>query len=167
MPAFRLTPRERRPWPSRGVILVFAVWGGSVALFTLINELTAAGRTACMFKSATLGVPCPTCGSTRLVLYSLSGRVLSALVQNPLVFAFFAGAFIWAVAAYGFKRRIELTTPPLIKRAFILAVIALFFANWAYVVAIDGPFDNPLAQSVEEIQSADRGIYRFFPNQNP
>jgi len=156
---------------SRAAIAIVSIWGGAIALFSLINHLAGAELSLCLFKNATQGVPCPTCGSTRLVLYTISGRFLSAMLQNPLVFALLACFAIWAVAAYGFRRRIEVTMSPALKRIALAVIAASVLLNWAYVIAIDGPFENRVMSSVEQIQSRERGLYRFFaqeaPGENP
>ncbi len=43
---------------------------------------------SCAFKMLT-GIPCPTCGSTRSMVYLANGDVLAAFMMNPLMTASF------------------------------------------------------------------------------
>ncbi len=86
----------------------------------------------CIVYRAT-GHPCPTCGSTRLVLAVLRGDLLEAFLYNPLVFAVFVAAGAWLVLRIGFKRRVVLITSARARRWWVVALVAAVLANWAYL----------------------------------
>ncbi len=91
----------------------------------------------CRLREAT-GVPCATCGSTRMVEALLSGDVAAALAWNPLVFAVLTAVSVWA--AYSVAR-LTLGLPGwrlvLERRERLsagLLAVSLFAAGWAYVL---------------------------------
>jgi hypothetical protein len=55
-------------------------------------------RPICIFKEWT-GLPCPTCGATRMIEALLSGEILAAASWNPLLFAGLAALALWAAAS--------------------------------------------------------------------
>jgi hypothetical protein len=94
-------------------------------------------RPVCLLHEWT-GIPCPTCGSTRLVESLLAGDLGAALAHNPLVFLVLAGTGIWAVvsAAYWLLRRRppELVLDPREKLALRVAVVLAVLAGWLYLL---------------------------------
>lgn len=94
-------------------------------------------RPPCYFREFT-GVPCPTCGSTRLFEALLSGDVVTALSLNPLMFLFGVIVAIWVTLS---TLRLFLRVPTwraiLTERergiARALAVLTLI-VGWAYVI---------------------------------
>ena len=94
-------------------------------------------RPVCALKRWT-GLPCPTCGSTRLGEALLRGDILEAVSWNPLVFAFLAVAALWAGAS---TTRVVLGLRPwhvalAVKERRILAVAAALavVATWIYLI---------------------------------
>ncbi len=91
----------------------------------------------CVFRSWT-GLPCPTCGSTRMVERLLAGDVAGALGWNPMVFIGLTAIAVWGV---GSAIRVGLGLPAVrlilkkqdrvIVRA--LAIITLI-AGWGYLI---------------------------------
>ena len=84
------------------------------------------------------GIPCPTCGTTRLLEALLFGDILGALAWNPLVFLFLAAVAAWAVlSATGFALGLPTFRPVLSPgerlAAGVLAVAGLI-GGWAWVV---------------------------------
>jgi hypothetical protein len=55
-------------------------------------------RPLCLFKEWT-GLPCPTCGATRMIESLLTGDILAAAAWNPLMFAGLAALALWAIAS--------------------------------------------------------------------
>ena len=94
-------------------------------------------RPVCFFREWT-GLPCPTCGSTRMVDALLSGNVLEALSWNPLVFLGMVVFVPWVLltatrVAFGLPGwRIVLARRERVG-LWIAAAVALV-AGWAYLV---------------------------------
>jgi len=91
----------------------------------------------CHFREWT-GVPCPTCGATRMVQALLSGEIGQALVLNPLLFLGLAGVAVWALIATAVRLfglptwRVRIGSREwLVVR---VAVVAMFFSDWIYLV---------------------------------
>jgi hypothetical protein len=87
------------------------------------------------------GIPCPTCGSTRLAEELLRGHVLDAFAANPLVFLAIAAVAVWAVLSV-VTRLLRLPTARVHfdKRERLvlkLAAVAGLVASWAYVILRD------------------------------
>ena len=92
----------------------------------------------CVFKAMT-GLPCPTCGSTRIVTSLLDLDILAALHWNPLVFLGGIAFFTWVV--YGFymlasgkKIRVRLSNKESLYLK--LGLVLLFLLNWIYLVIL-------------------------------
>jgi len=92
----------------------------------------------CQFRGWT-GLPCPTCGTTRMAEAVFDGDVLGALSWNPMVFLGLLGVAAWAVWVTG-RRVLGLSDVRIILDASerrivrFTAVIALLSA-WAYLIA--------------------------------
>ncbi|MHC4559308.1 MAG: DUF2752 domain-containing protein [Planctomycetota bacterium] len=123
---------RRPPWPLWAVLILLGWMGLGVVAVLLIAHLDRPVE-LCLIKRCT-GIPCPTCGFTRGALSLLHGQVGQAWLYNPLLYSvfviFFAATAVRVISARSV--RISLTST---ERSFawILAV-ALFFANWAYVI---------------------------------
>ncbi len=93
---------------------------------------------SCIFKGIS-GIPCPTCGSTRSVVYLSQGDFAAAFAMNPLT-----SLGLVVVVSYFFYSFIALLLD-LPRASFILTgheknvvramVIMLFLAQWAYLIA--------------------------------
>ncbi|MFI5196406.1 MAG: DUF2752 domain-containing protein [Chitinophagales bacterium] len=104
---------------------------------TLTN--THAGPDVCLFRKVT-GLPCPSCGSTRSVLYITKLEFRDALYANPIGFLLAAGILIfpfWILydittrkkTFYNFYHTLETSIR---KRWVTVALICLFTANWLW-----------------------------------
>jgi len=115
--------------------LIYVPVAGCVFVFVyfLYNRLPPM---PCVFKTIT-GYPCPTCGSTRLVVHLLRLDIISAFRSNPLVFL--AGLVFLAWVGYGFymavsgrKIQVSLTNREgLVLRLGLAAAVVL---NWLYLL---------------------------------
>lgn len=121
-------------WGSVGTVL--AALG--LVLYLMAPRLLG-GVTACLFKAGT-GIPCPTCGTTRVLEALAAGDLLMALVVNPLAVLTLAGGavylvYAWLVMAGALRpRRPGWLTPPMpvwLRLGLPLAVAA----NWIYLMA--------------------------------
>jgi hypothetical protein len=140
MSVLRLERRDswpRVPWPA---LVVVAAWLGLVVTFNTLNGITRSGATACALKTVT-GVPCPTCGGTRAATHLAHGDVLAATAANPLVSLGLMAALVWVLLRVATGRSLVLApSSPHQRRWLWAAGSAAFIANWAYVLATDGPW---------------------------
>ena len=94
-------------------------------------------RPACAFRAWT-GLPCATCGSTRLVRELLSGHVAEAAAFNPLVFSAIVLATVWSslsIARAVLDAPARPFVPALVTRAHLVVAGAMaILANWIYLV---------------------------------
>jgi Protein of unknown function (DUF2752) len=133
------------PWGLRftapvGRLPLGAVFGTIGALGTAAVGLLGLDHlpfTVCLLKGLT-GLPCPTCGSTRVVGRLAHLDVAGALAMNPLATIAAALVAIWAVADFGLLARgrgldLEMGRPlgRLVRWLALVAVVA----NWLYLVA--------------------------------
>ena len=91
----------------------------------------------CLFKEWT-GIPCPTCGATRMIAALFSGNIWGAALLNPMLFVALAGLAVWAVAS---TVRLAFGLPvwwvALAEREKLgLRILAccLLAANWVYLM---------------------------------
>ena len=130
---------ERRGRERAGVP-VGALVGGALAIGGAVTAVwlhLGLPRPVCLLREWT-GVPCPTCGTTRLIEALLSGDLLGALAWNPLVFLVLTAAAVWAVlSAARFAFRLPTWCVAFSRRertwARILAIAALV-GGWAWVL---------------------------------
>ena len=123
-------PRVPRP-PAWAVGLV-AGWLLLVLGGVLLERQGAPELETCLFHRLTAH-PCPTCGSTRVVLAVTRGAWRAALGANPLVAAGLAlgGLLLSVRLATGWTPRLEATAR---ERSLLLAAgLAVLLANWAWV----------------------------------
>ncbi len=115
------------------------LWGAVSVTLVAVSPLAsrlASLLPACRFK-ALLGIPCPTCGSTRAALDLASFDLVGALVRYPLATVgwtlLIGGGLVAGIAAllgYGVPE-----LPNRLSLAVKLGLLALFLANWAYLIA--------------------------------
>ena len=123
---------RRPPWPFWAVLLVLVWFISGVGTIWLSSRLERPVQ-LCLIKRLT-GYTCPTCGFTRGALSLLHGHIIRAWLYNPLLFSVL-GLFVAVTAirvCFASSIKINLTKQERML-AWILA-IALFFANWAYVI---------------------------------
>jgi hypothetical protein len=114
-----------------GGVLIFGA--GLAALWLWL----ALPRPVCTFRIVT-GIPCPTCGSTRLAEKLFAGDLWGALAASPLVAAALTAVALWGLwstiawlAGWPPRRVILEARERLALR--ILAVLVLA-AGWAYLI---------------------------------
>jgi hypothetical protein len=130
---------ERRA-PERSGQAVGALVGGMLLAGMLLAEVWlrfGLPLPVCRFREWT-GIPCMTCGSTRLVDALLSGHVLEAAALNPLVFSGLAALALWAVLSavrviFGLPTwRVVLARWE--RRALLLVAATALAVGWVYVI---------------------------------
>ena len=93
----------------------------------------------CVFKGLT-GIPCPTCGSTRSVVYLSHGKVLSAFAMNPLTTLCLISAvvyFFFSLMSSVFDLpRISFLLTDMEKNVVRAGVAALLLLQWAYLIIL-------------------------------
>ena len=94
-------------------------------------------RPVCYFRNVT-GVPCPTCGSTRLFEALLAGDIADALASNPLVFVGGIAVALWAGLS---TVRLLFKLPrwhPIFntveRRLLRILAVAILIAGWSYLI---------------------------------
>ena len=107
-----------------------------VALSPLAHRM-AQGLPTCQFKSQ-VGLPCPTCGTTRAALHLSEFELGEALVAYPLAtlgwIALVGGGLVagtMALLGRGLPSDAGLRFPIWLR----VAIVAAILANWAYLIA--------------------------------
>lgn len=114
-----------------GVVVAAGVWVVLVIGIHALNALRAERATMCPFKQVT-GVPCATCGGTRATFALGTGRIVEALVLNPLVAFGVPIGIVWLAACVWQRRWVGATVYR--RRMFWVVMGAVFAANWVYVI---------------------------------
>lgn len=125
--------------PARGLgipawaVLLAACWLGLVAALQFARP-PGSEATLCVFRNVT-GLPCPTCGSTRVVLAAARGDFLGAWLCNPAVATGMVLGLAWLLLRLGFGRTMTLNLNAPHRRAAWITAAAIVLANWVYVIA--------------------------------
>ncbi len=145
-------------WGGWAALLILLAWGGMVGLSLLVSLGTGRDVPTCLFRRVT-GLPCATCGGTRVVYALSQGHVLTALQLNPLVTLLLLSAPIIAVAAWLRSRR---PTPraasdgaptPLRKHVLWVALfLPVLGLNWIYVAREGSLARQPTSSLAERWQ---------------
>ncbi len=117
-------------YDSISIILIFAAHFLSPSLFGF----------RCLFKLI-FKIPCPTCGTYR-VLYHLSQfNYAEAFLSNPIMFLVIIVInllMIFSIIAILLKLpKYDIILSPDEKKLLLLAIISLIIANWIYLLAAD------------------------------
>ena len=115
------------------VVGAYLLLAGAVALAD--HHTDGHAPPVCLFRLVT-GQPCPTCGTTRLVLAAAHGHWRQAAGHNPLMFALLWCGVGWLVLRIGFARRVVVITSQRSRRALAIVVVLAVLANWVYVLSI-------------------------------
>ncbi|HLP59499.1 MAG TPA: DUF2752 domain-containing protein [Candidatus Deferrimicrobium sp.] len=116
--------------------LIYFMVTGTCLLFVYVLYLVKQiPRIPCVFKTIT-GLPCPTCGATRVLKCLFQFDIVSAFLWNPMLFL--AGIAFIAWVVYGFymsfsgkKAKIILTGKE--KRFLRWGVVILILIDWIYL----------------------------------
>lgn len=118
--------------------LIYLAVAGVSGLF--FYSLYRAGRFPvfpCVFKEVT-GAACPTCGSTRSLVYLSRFDILSAFRFNPLVFFGVVVFSLWVL--YGLYmlfsgKKIQVTLSKKEGQILRWGILVLVLLNWVYLIA--------------------------------
>ncbi len=118
--------------------LVFGAISVVAGVAIAVLHLDRLPVTLCMFKAMT-GLPCPTCGGTRVFGRLFTGDLAGALVMNPLVALGALLVFGWAVADLVLlprKRALALELHPRLALVLRVTAVVLLLLNWAVLLAV-------------------------------
>lgn len=98
----------------------------------------------CFIKNL-IGIPCPSCGSTRSAVFLLQGNVTDALYINPLGLILFTAIVVtplWIVFDFIFRKKTLFVfyfkfEGLFRKRVYISAFIIIIFFNWVWNIIKD------------------------------
>ena len=116
------------------------IYGGIGVLILLALRFTPIVQVLpdCVFRALT-SFPCPTCGSTRAVLFLAHGDAAASLSMNPLVSLSLMGAcLVFPYSLLAFFLRLPRPSVELSVREHVVvrvAVVVLVLMNWAYLVS--------------------------------
>lgn len=111
-----------------GLLAAAAVW---------LLRLDRIPLTLCVFKGLT-GLPCPTCGSTRVLGRLFALDFAGAFAMNPFTTLVTVLVAAWAVADLALlprRRALDLDVPKRFGFALRVGALVLFLANWVYLIA--------------------------------
>ena len=123
-------------WPiaPRWAVLLVAMYGVLLTAWLIVGQ-NVSGRapSLCAFRYLT-GLPCPTCGTTRMGLAVLHGKPWEAFAHNPLMFT--GGALLAATLSLRliFRRRIVWVATPGDRRMLTGVLIVAVAMNWLYLL---------------------------------
>ena len=129
----RVVSADRFAPPPIWAVGVVATYLAAVGAFALLAGLAA--PTLCMLRRVT-GYPCPTCGTTRMVLAALELRIVEAFFHNPLMFLLCVVSIVLLTIRFATARCIVWITSPTSRRVFIAGMLLAFLANWMYLLSV-------------------------------
>lgn len=110
--------------------------GAGLTLLVGVLRLDRLGVPLCMFKAVT-GVPCLSCGSTRVLGRLAAMDPWGAVAMNPLVALGGAAVAAWGMADLILltrRRALTFEMSARVRRLLQIGVVAAALANWAYLV---------------------------------
>ena len=118
--------------------LWLTVGGASLCLLGVALATPGIQLPRCMLKTLT-GLPCPTCGVTRMVIALSRGQIAHGLFLNPLATVAAGVALMYliyaaAVLAFRLPRLRPLVTPAGARAIRVVSVAAIAI-NWAWLIA--------------------------------
>lgn len=107
-------------------------WGALVVLGILQEGRGTPAPETCLFHRL-VGHPCPTCGSTRVVLGFAQGSWGEALRLNPLVAVGLVLTGLWLGSRLLTGRALRLEASPRERTLLLLGGLVLLALNWLWV----------------------------------
>jgi hypothetical protein len=89
---------------------------------------------SCTFRELT-GLPCPTCGASRALVYLSQGDILSSVAMNPLIsLCLIASLLYFAYSLFTLKgARISLVLTKTDKNIVRASVLFMVLVNWCFL----------------------------------
>ncbi len=116
------------PWIGVGLLILGLVGLG-------FHYLPDRLKPPCGFHTMT-GLPCPSCGSTRMGEYLLQGDILRSFAVQPFMFLIFSGLVLWVLSGFAARiagRDLFLRLSQGEEKWLWMGLVALFLLNWAYL----------------------------------
>ena len=123
----------RLPRPPAWAAAVVGAWALLVLAGVLLERWGAPAQETCLLHRLT-GHPCPTCGSTRVVLGFVQRQWVQAFRMNPLVAAGLLAGGLWLGLRLALARRLRIEFSTGEQRAALGLGLALLLANWIWVL---------------------------------
>ncbi|MCP3977895.1 MAG: DUF2752 domain-containing protein [bacterium] len=125
---------DRRGLPAGALFGIVLLLGAGISALWFRFGLP---RPVCYFREWT-GVPCPTCGSTRMVEAVLHGDFTAAAGLNPLMFCGFALLAVWASVVslrYAIGRpALRLVLEPRERTVLRMLALLSIAGGWIYLI---------------------------------
>jgi Protein of unknown function (DUF2752) len=121
--------------PPLGAIFAAIFVAGCAAVGAL--HLDRLPLSFCMFKQLT-GLPCPTCGTTRVFGRFFALDLSGAFTMNPLATLAALGLIAWGAADFFAMlrgRSLAFSASPRLAAALRAGLVVAVVVNWAYLVA--------------------------------
>jgi len=123
------------PRPPVWAAILVGCWLLLVLAGVLLERQGAPELETCLLHRLT-GHPCPTCGSTRVVLGLVHGAWLEALRFNPLVTVGLLSGSIWLGIRLVLSRTPGLELSSGERLGLLLAGLSALLLNWAWVLRV-------------------------------
>jgi len=129
----RWEPCSRIPSVPLWALAILGGWGLLVAGTVGLQRITGLHYEACLFRAAT-GRPCPTCGSTRIVLGLLEGHGLEVARLNPGIWVGVVGTALLLLLRLVLGRCVRLQASPSERRWVLGSGLLLALLDWWWVL---------------------------------
>ena len=117
-------------WPFLGVS-----FAALVPIFFVLKKYFTHLIPPCGLHEMT-GLPCPTCGFTRMIFYLLEFDFKEAFLVQPLLFLVAMFFIVWITAglvSYIFGKIMLIEVTPFWRKFLWVPLVALFLLNWLYL----------------------------------
>jgi hypothetical protein len=133
----RLERTSRWPRVPIWAACIVGAWAAFVLATWIVNHYLARPIELCAMRHFT-GHPCPTCGSTRLVMSLIRGDVARAMWFNPFVFAAMIGMGLMLSVRMVFARQPMIRWTQRRRWVGIGLLLAAMGASWVYQWCVVG-----------------------------
>lgn len=126
-----ITQRNENKYTPFGIVYSAILLLCVIAFYIIVshNRLPYIG---CPFKIIT-GIPCPTCGATRMSLAFLHLDIVKAVLYNPMLALGLLAIPVWGIHdIMVLSGKIRPITLP--KQCIRWGVVGIFVLNWAYLI---------------------------------